>query len=133
MPADQQVPRYRDAERARSTARIWAGLAVLFAVLAVLQWLAGADPWIPIGYTVAAVAYAGTAPGSPPTRAGGHRTSAARGSRDHGVSRDPGHGCARPCRETTRGPGPPDPGLCCCGRYWVRTSDLYRVKVALYH
>lgn len=64
MPADQQVPRCRDAERARSTARIWAGLAVLFAVLAVLQWLAGADPWIPIGYTVAAVAYAGTARGA---------------------------------------------------------------------
>jgi hypothetical protein len=39
----------------------------------------------------------------------------------------------RPPPGTARGPGPWDPGLWCCGRYWVRTSDLYRVKVALYH
>ena len=52
--AEQQVPRYRDAERARGTARTWAGPTVLFAVL---QWLAGGEPWIPIGYTVAAVAH----------------------------------------------------------------------------
>ena len=64
MLADQQVPRYRDAERARNTARTWAGLTVLFAVLAVLQWFASGESWIPIGYAVAAVVYAGIARGA---------------------------------------------------------------------
>ncbi|WP_100498525.1 hypothetical protein [Geodermatophilus chilensis] len=64
MPADRPVPRNRDAERARNTARIRVGLAVLFAVLAVLQWMSNDDPWVPLGYTVAALACASTAWGA---------------------------------------------------------------------
>ena len=83
MPTDAPVPLNRDAERARNTARIWVGLTVLFAVLAVLQWLAGADPWIPIGYTVAAVAYAGTARGA---RRHAREVAARTRSRDPGAA-----------------------------------------------
>ena len=43
MPADVPVPLDRDAERPGNTARSRVGLAVLFAVLAVLQWLTDDD------------------------------------------------------------------------------------------
>ncbi len=49
MPADPTVPGNRDAERARNTARVRVGLAALFAVLAILQWLSNDDLWVPIG------------------------------------------------------------------------------------
>ncbi len=61
MPTDAPVPLNRDAERARNTARTWVGLTVLFAVLAALQWISNDDPWLPLGYTAAVLAYAGTA------------------------------------------------------------------------
>jgi hypothetical protein len=43
VPAHVPVPLDRDAELARNTTRSRVGLAVLFAVLAVLQWLTDED------------------------------------------------------------------------------------------
>jgi hypothetical protein len=58
VPADPPVPRSRDVQRARTTARLWIGLAALFAVLAVLRWLADGDLWGRLLATAAAIAYA---------------------------------------------------------------------------
>ena len=133
MPADQQVPRYRDAERARNTARIWAGLAVLFAVLAVLQWLGGGEPWIPIAYTVVAGAYAGTARGA---RRHAREVAARTRSRDPGAA---GWVAAPVTGAPVRAQGRREARVRrtrasrACGRYWVRTSDLFGVNEALYH
>jgi hypothetical protein len=64
VPAGPPVPRNRDAERARNTACLWVGLTVLFAGIAVLQWLAADDLWSTLLHTAAAVAYAGAARGA---------------------------------------------------------------------
>jgi hypothetical protein len=56
-----QLPTHRDVERARSTARLWVGLTVLFAGIAVMQWFVADDLWVPVLSTVAVVAYAGSA------------------------------------------------------------------------
>ena len=39
-------------------------MAVLFTVIAVLQWFSNDDLWVPVLYTLAAVAYASTARGA---------------------------------------------------------------------
>jgi hypothetical protein len=61
VSADSPVPRNRDVERARNTARLRVGLTVSFAVLAVLQWLVGDDLWSRLLYTAMAVAYGASA------------------------------------------------------------------------
>jgi hypothetical protein len=61
VPEDRPVLVKRDAERARNVARLWIGLAALFAVLAVLQWLSNDDLWSRLLSTSGALAYAGVA------------------------------------------------------------------------
>ena len=61
MPADPAFPINRNVERARNTAHLWLGVAVIFAVLAALQWLSSDDLWSRLLSTSGALAYAGVA------------------------------------------------------------------------